>query len=232
MIQLNSKKKINAKTVIEQVDKRETILKDIQNVWEKAKLKKELKSLALFSAFFASAVFGRVALQAIPSVEPIIPLAILTGLLFGAKEGATLGAGAYVVSNFLVWGLQGPWTLFQAIGAGGAGLLGGVFGKIKKINSKNFILLSVVGTLFFELIMNFSGGILGIGLLAGIFSLPLYFLLSLPFSLTHIATNAVFAKVFSPLLKLKEKEKNELQIVNYVKRSGKHTRSIRMYKSS
>ncbi|MDO8627580.1 MAG: hypothetical protein Q7K42_03890 [Candidatus Diapherotrites archaeon] len=159
-------------------------------------LKSEVKSFAKFVGLFAIAVSGRVALQYVPSVEPIIPLAIIAGLMFGAKEGFSLGAGAYVASNFFVWGLQGPWTLFQALGAGIPGFAAGLFGKFKKPNSNDVVLLSIAGTVFFEALMNLSGSFFGIGLFLGILNLPLYFLTSLPFSATHIVSNIVFAKGF------------------------------------
>jgi len=208
------------------------LMEKIRKEKAKGKMREELKSLAIFLGLMGAAVAGRVALQWVPSVEPIIPLAIIAGMLFGAREGFALGAGAYTASNFFVWGLQGPWTIFQALGAGIAGALGGLLiGKTKKHSSRDLIIISVIGTALFELIMNLSGPFMGIGLAFGLMGIPLYFLTSMPFTFTHIGSNIVFAKLFSPLLKLR-RQKDEFKIISVTKldSDGKRT-TIRMYKS-
>lgn len=207
-------------------------INSFSNQLKKFKLKNEFKDTAILLALIASAVIGRVALQHVPSVEPIIPLAIIAGLLFGVKEGFIAGSAAYVISNFFVWGLQGPWTIFQVLGAAVPGAFGGIFKHFKKPTTKDLIILSVIGTVFYEIIMNLSGAIMGIGLLGvfSLFAIPLYFLTSLPFSLAHIGSNAVFAKLFSPLLKLKVK-KNEFKVINVSHNNSDGTiTNVRMYK--
>lgn len=203
----------------------------LADVVQKGRKKSELREFTIFVGLFAVATLGRVALQWVPSVEPIIPLAILAGFLFGSKEGFSLGAGAYVASNFFVWGMQGPWTLFQAIGAGIPGAIAGMVGKTKKPTERDLIIFSVLGTVFFEIVMNISGPIMGIGLLGalGLLSIPLYFVTSLPFSLVHISSNAVFAKLFSPGLKLR-REKDELKIIAVSRIVGNQRTDVRLYK--
>ncbi len=211
------------------IEKKEEIEKEIGTIWDKGKLKREMKNLTLFMGLLAAAVGGRVALQYFPSVEPIIPIAVLAGLVFGIKEGFVLGGSAYVLSNFFVWGLQGPWTIFQAIGAALAGALAGGVGKIKRPKPRDLIILSVVGTVIFEVLMNISGPLMGIGLLVGALSIPLYFLTSLPFSLIHIGSNAFFAYALKPLLKLRRKE-DELQIISFGKLDSDKLTTVRMSK--
>ncbi|HLD58350.1 MAG TPA: ECF transporter S component [archaeon] len=207
--------------------------KEIQSIWQKGKIKSEAKSLAIFLGLFSLAVGGRVALQNVPSVEPIIPIAILAGLFFGMREGFALGGSAYIVSNFFVWGLQGPWTIFQAIGAAVPGIFGGAFGKIKNPKARDFVLLSIAGTVFFEITMNVSGAAMGIGLLGGfsLFTLPVYFITSAPFSIVHIISNIGFAGALSPLLKFRRKE-NEFEIVSISRHSPAGSSSVRVYKSN
>ncbi len=203
----------------------------IAEFWRSAKLKRDARSMAIFLGLMAAAVGGRVALQWVPSVEPIIPLAIIAGILFGMKEGATLGAGAYVISNFFIWGLQGPWTIFQALGAGVAGMLGGVFGKLHKVGNRELIVLSLIGTGLYEIIVNIGGIASGIGLLGlGLIAIPLYFATSLPFSAVHVATNAAFARLFAPLLKLR-RDDDELKIISFSRSSRGTNTNIRLYKS-
>jgi len=194
------------------------------------KLKRDSRSLTIFTAMLAGAAGGRVLLQYVPSVEPIIPLAILAGMLFGMREGFALGGSAYIISNFFIWGLQGPWTIFQALGGAMAGAMGGALGKIKSPKPRDLIFMSIAGTVLFEVIMNLSGPIMGIGLFIGALSIPLYFLSSAPFSIIHIATNAGFAALLKPLLKLKEGD-NEFKVVSLTRADARGSTTLRMYKS-
>ncbi len=209
------------------------IASNIQKGWATEKRKSEMRQLTLFLTLFAGAVAGRVALQYVPSVEPIIPIAILAGLLFGPKEGFSLGAGAYVASNFFVWGLQGPWTLFQALGVGLPAAVAGLWGQTKTPSKNDLLLFSLGATVFFEVLMNVSGALMMGGLLGfGLLTLPLYFLTSLPFSLVHIGSNAVFAKALSPVLEKWRRKHHEFEVVHVtrVAASGKRS-TVRMYRS-
>ena len=209
------------------------LAKTLQNSQKKKKQNSELKNAAIFFSLLSAAVAGRVAMQWIPSVEPIIPFAVIAGLLFGMREGAMLGGMAYVISNFFIWGLQGPWTIFQALGAGIAGGIAGIYGKAKKPGATDLILLSLLGTVIFEVIMNVSGAFMGIGLLGAfsIIMLPLYFAMSLPFTAAHIFTNIAFARLMSPLLKLwRQKDEFKIISVSRVDASGGRT-DYRLYKS-
>ncbi len=222
-----------ARTVQSQEQKQKELLGEIVKLKRQAKVRSELKSLAIFGGLLSAAVAGRVAMQWIPSVEPIIPFAVIAGLLFGVKEGFTLGGSAYIISNFFVWGMQGPWTIFQALGAAMAGLMAGVWGKMRTPDWKDIILLSVAGTIVFETIMNISGPLMGIGLFGafGLFTIPMYFFTSLPFSLAHIGSNIIFARALAPLLKFR-RTKDELKIVSITKLVDGKPVNIRVYKSN
>ena len=210
---------------------KESLGKEIAKAWRKEKVRKELKSLAFFLAMLGLATFGRVALQGIPSVEPIIPIAIAMGMILGIREGFLLGGSAYVISNFFIWGFQGPWTIFQALGAAVPGAFGGIFGKYSKAGFKTLMILSIVGTMFFEVVMNISGAFMGIGLIGfGLLTLPLYFMTSLPFSLAHIGSNTVFALMCKPLLKLR-RVKDEFKVISVRRSDGVTRTDFRMFKS-
>lgn len=206
--------------------------KKIKSIVKDSVLKSELKNLAIFAGLLALAVSGRVALQFVPSVEPIIPIAIAAGLVLGPREGFALGGSAFIISNFFVWGLQGPWTIFQALGAAVPGAAAGFLGKIKTPNSKDLMVLSILGTVFFEIAMNVSGGLMGIGLLGGLFALPLYFLASLPFSAVHIVSNIAFAKACSPILKLRGENNGKIKIVSISRADGSGTTTVRLLESN
>lgn len=210
----------------------EQVEEQIAKAVRKGKRRKDIRDFAIFSALLATAVLGRVALQFVPSIEPIIPFAIIAGFLFGIKEGFLLGATAYTASNFFVWGLQGPWTIFQALGAGIAGGLAGFAGKGKKTNWKDIVIWSVIGTLVFEFLMNISGALLGIALFPGVglLLIPLYFLTALPFSAAHIAANIGFARLLSPLLKLRRENEFKAISITHSDTNGNNT-TVRLLKS-
>lgn len=139
----------------------------------------------------AVAVFGRVLLKVtpltnIPSVEPIIPIAVFAALNYGTSAGILIGLLGYPLSNaFLPEDSIGLWTFWQAVGGAVAG---GVAGFAKKNDANALLWYSVLGTVLFELAVN----------------LPDQELLVWPFSFVHIASNAVFALLLSAFLR-KEK---------------------------
>ncbi len=222
------KKKSSWPTATEKV---EAIAKEIG----KGKAKSELKDLALFLGLLGASIVGRVALKyvpsGLPSVEPILPLAVLAGLLFGVKEGVAFGGSAYLISNFFVPGLQGPWTIFQALGGALAGLFGGLRKGLGKPSGRDLVALTVFSTLAFELVMNVSGGLMGIGLFLGLWSLPLYFLASLPFSAVHVLTNAGFAALARPLLSLRKNDESKLSLVSLTRVVGGKRVTVRVLSS-
>lgn len=133
----------------------------------------------------ASGIAGRVAFQHLPSVEPLLPAAIATGFLFGRSSGFASGFTGFTATNFLVWGGQGPWSLFQAFGAGIAGSTGSYFSGIS--DSKfSFFGSMIAGTLIYELIVN-AGSLLympGIALVG-----------ALPFIAVHLASSIAFGSI-------------------------------------
>lgn len=145
-----------------------------------------------FGSILLLAVVGRLAFNTlqIPSVEPVIPLAVLAGMLHKGTNGFLAGAGGYFFSNLLQLSL-GPWTFFQALAGGIAGYLG--TGTTKE----SYMITVLIGTLIFEIIINLWG--------AGFVVSTDYFFGSLPFTITHFASNIVFAYVIS-ILWLKEEK--------------------------
>lgn len=145
----------------------------------------KLKEYLILTGFIGGAVLLRVPMQALPSVEPLTFFALLAGWLFGKKKGAITGASSLYLSNFFVFGGHGPWTIFQAIGFGAAGFLGGFLRK--KASIFETITIAVIATLIFEIVVNI-GSVFVFPL--GIFTL---FLTALPFTLVHLVSNIIFA---------------------------------------
>ncbi|HLC92935.1 MAG TPA: hypothetical protein VJH23_04450 [archaeon] len=120
------------------------------------------------------------------SVEPIIPIAVYAGLAYGSEAGILVGLVSYPLSNlFLIGGAFGLWSFLQGIGGAIAGWLAGT---AKKVTKSGLVTYTIIGTLIFEVIMNF----------------PNQELLVWPFSITHIVSNIVFAIIIGELL-VKEK---------------------------
>ena len=138
--------------------------------------------------FITGGVLGRILLQGLPSVEPITFFAVLAGSLFGRKRGAVSGAASWYISNFFMFGGQGPWTFIHIISGAFAGYLGGLLKK--KSGYVKTALVMAFATIFFELVINISSGFFfGFGIVASFF-------LAVPFAFTHLFSNLAL----SPLI--------------------------------
>lgn len=82
----------------------------------------------------------RLALIAIPSVNPVTALVLMMGIVFGKKKGLMIGVLSTLLSSIITG--FGPWVVFQLVGWGLIGLIGGVLGGLKWTNP---YLLSVIG---------------------------------------------------------------------------------------
>jgi len=158
----------------------------------------KLKEWLLISGFIGGAALLRVPMQAVPSAEPLTFFAILAGWLFGRNKGFLTGASSLYLSNFLMFGGQGPWTPFQALGFGIAGWLGGLLRK--KASYLEVITITIIGTLVFEIIMNaFTPLMIGT-------SVFIAFALALPFTIIHLVSNLIFALALPSAKKFIEKK--------------------------
>ena len=145
----------------------------------------KLKEWFLMFGFIGGAAVLRIPMQAVPSAEPLTFFAILAGWLFGRNKGFLAGASSLYISNFFMFGGQGPWTPFQALGFGIAGWLGGLLRK--KASYLEIVTITIVGTLIFEIIMNsFTPLMIGT-------SIFIAFALALPFTIIHLVSNLIFS---------------------------------------
>ncbi len=150
---------------------------------------------------FLLAVFGvsgRILLDPIPNVQPVTVLVLLAGAYFGAPRAIALAATIALASNVLLLG-HGPWTLFQAIGWGGVGLLGALFANRIVVDGDARIGLLAVIAAISGLAFNWFVS-LSILLEVGPTMLIPYLLNGLVFDLYHVAGNVLFvAWMASPL---------------------------------
>ncbi|WEL23849.1 hypothetical protein [Candidatus Nanohalovita haloferacivicina] len=147
------------------------------------------KAFAVTAVLTATGVAGRVALQHVPSVEPLIAVAAATGFYFGMREGVAAGATGYYISNFLVWGGQGPWTFFQVLGAAAAGVTGGLAGNISK-GRNAFLVSTAVGLVVYEVVINLAS----VGFMASGFSFA-FMAAALPFAFAHLVSTVGFGLI-------------------------------------
>ncbi len=143
-------------------------------------------------------VSGRILLDPIPNVQPVTVLVLLTGAYYGAPRAIALAAIVALASNLMFLG-HGPWTLFQAIGWGGIGLVGARWAnRIVVEGSVRIDLLTVIAAasgLAFNWFVSLS-----ILLDVGPSMLIPYLLNGLVFDLYHVAGNVMFvAWMASPL---------------------------------
>lgn len=85
--------------------------------------KPQARELVLLAVLCALAVVSRVAVV-LPSLKPTLAVIMLVGMAMGAQSGFLCGAVTALASNFFF--SQGPWTPWQMLAYGLAGLLAGL----------------------------------------------------------------------------------------------------------
>jgi uncharacterized membrane protein len=103
------------------------------------------RELAVLAVMTALGVAGRAAFYMIPQFKPIVAIAIITGVAFGAESGFIVGAMIAFTSNFIFG--QGPWTPWQMEALGLMGLLAGLFFHKKGGGMPKMLPLLVFGAL-------------------------------------------------------------------------------------
>jgi energy-coupling factor transport system substrate-specific component len=155
--------------------------------------------LALVATLAALAALGRIAFAPLPSVKPTTDIVLLTGYVLGGAPGFAVGAVGALASN-LFFG-QGPWTPWQMVGWGGAGVLGALLAHVAGRDLGRFALASAcaLASLGFGAVMNlhlwvtFSGD-------HTLAKLGYYFGTSLAFDLAHAIGSFAFCLAFGPAL--------------------------------
>ncbi len=86
-----------------------------------------IKEISLISTLAAVAGISRIPFAAIPNVQPTTFFVLLSGYVFGPVYGFMVGAVASLVSNSFLG--HGPWTPWQMIAWGAAGISAGLLKK-------------------------------------------------------------------------------------------------------
>ncbi len=87
-----------------------------------------IKEICLISTLAALAGVSRVAFTALPNIQPTTFLVILSGYVFGPIYGFMVGTVAALVSNSFMG--HGPWTPWQMLAWGLAGISAGFLKRI------------------------------------------------------------------------------------------------------
>jgi len=137
-------------------------------------------------------------------VQPILPIALLAGILYGARKGLIVGCLSVIISSVLFYSadfFSGSLFFLQFASAIFAGLLGGAIAKSQKVSTSSFVGLTVVAVIFFEALNNFLQGS-SFSRLSGYYYLEGTMLASA----LHLIVSILLALMLASLLSDKEKK--------------------------
>ncbi len=108
----------------------------------------QARELVVIAVLCALAVAARVAIP-IPNFKAIFAIIMISGIAFGPESGFLVGAVSALSSNFFYG--QGPYTPWQMMAYGAAGLLAGFFYQKKLLSRKplTMAIFGFLGVLFF-----------------------------------------------------------------------------------
>ena len=140
------------------------------------------------------------------NVSPLMATELSGSKAYGPLVGGLYGALSMVLLDLLM-GKVGSWTFITAVTYGAVGAWGAYFLRHREGSAKNFVVASIVGTLFFDLI---TGVLMGPLLYHQAWSDAI--IGQIPFTLRHLAGNTFFAITLAPWFytKIMENPKWEL----------------------
>ena len=153
--------------------------------------------LALVATLAALAALGRIAFAPLPNVKPTTDIVLLTGYVLGGAPGFAVGAVSALASN-LFFG-QGPWTPWQMLGWGIAGLVGAGVARVwgRELGRLSLAVACGAASLVYGAIQNVSLWIMYSGDHTWA-KLEYYFATSLAFDVAHVIGSVGFCLAFGP----------------------------------
>jgi energy-coupling factor transport system substrate-specific component len=100
------------------------------------------REIGLVAVLIAAASAGRILFAAVPGAQPVTAIAIIAGIALGPRAGIAVGAGSALVSNAFLG--QGPWTPWQMLLWGLAGMSGGLLAPALRRSRPALIALGVL----------------------------------------------------------------------------------------
>ncbi len=155
------------------------------------------KLVALVAALAALAVAARVLFAVVPNVQGTTDVALLSGYVLGPAPGFMVGALAALASNLFLG--QGPWTPWQMVGWGAAGLGGALLASVagRRLGRWPLAVSCAVAGFVFGAWMD----LFALTSFAAVTSADGYIAiatLSLPFNIAHAIGNFALCAVFGP----------------------------------
>lgn len=176
--------------------------------------KPQARELIIIAVLAAIGVAGRAAFFMLPEFKPVVAIAIIAGVCFGAESGFLVGAMVGFVSNFFFG--QGPWTPWQMFAFGIIGFLAGILFK-KGLLKSSKIQLCVYGFLatFFIYggIMNMASLLMWSSIITWKSVLAIY-ITGAPFDLIHASATVFFLFVAAkPMIEKLERIKKKYGLI-------------------
>lgn len=102
--------------------------------------------LVLVAQLCALSISARAIFSFVPYFNPVLAIIMLSGLALGSRKGFLIGSLTAFGSNFIFG--QGPWTLYQMVSWGLAGVIFGLLGFFKIVSrgdwhGRDFVIASV-----------------------------------------------------------------------------------------
>lgn len=165
-----------------------------------------LRQITLIACLATLSIVGRVFMAGIPNVQPSTMIIIVASIVFGIRFGVTLSFVTVVGSNLMLG--FGIFTIMQVIAWATIAIISGLLGKFYK-NIPHLVM-----TMFAGLTGFIFGFVVSLNMLIilGPVGFYTYWLLGIPFDLSHAVGNAIFYLVAAPtLIKILETQKHSLQ---------------------
>ena len=126
------------------------------------------------------------------NISPLMATELAGAKAYGPAVAGLYGAFSMILVD-IIMGKTGSWTIVTSVTYGLVGVLGAYYLKNREASTKNFVVTSIAGTLFFDLI---TGVLMGPILFGGSFAVSA--LGQIPFTLRHLAGNIFFATALAP----------------------------------
>lgn len=161
----------------------------------------KLKTILLIILFTSVAMVGRILLQDLPNIEPIMAMSVIAGALLGPAAGLIVALASVVSSDLIIGNtniMLFTWTAWAAIG---------VSATLAKRRSKGNVRVwrdtakltgfGLLGTIFFFLWTNFGVWYIGDWYPSTFSGLLLSYEMALPFLRQHVLSTLTIVPVAS-----------------------------------
>jgi len=145
------------------------------------------------------------------NISPLMATELTGAKVYGPWIGGLYGTVSMALID-LIMGKVGMWTIVTSLTYGAVGIFGAYYLKNRDASAKNFVIASIVGTLFFDLI---TGVLMGPILFGGSFMIAA--LGQIPFTVRHLAGNVFFATVLAPWFYRKIMSNSALELSKVLK---------------